>query len=191
MARDEHGMLKAMHALYEGDLTRARELLPADDELDVAEAAAFGRLDRLRTLLERSPEAANERSRDGFTPLHLAIFGGSLEAVRLLIAHGADVDAVSEHPTIRVRPLGTAAFGRSTEAARLLLDAGADVNGRGEGSFTALHSAAASGDQDLVRLLLEHGADATLADLQGRRPADLAETAGATDVADVLRAAPA
>jgi ankyrin repeat protein len=189
MTRDENGVLAAMHALYKGDLTRARELLPADVELDAAEAAAFGRLDRLRTLLDRSPEAANQRSEDGFTPLHLAIFGGSLDAVRLLIAHGADVDAVSEHPTIRVRPLGTAAFVRSTEAARLLLDAGADVNGRSEGSFTALHSAAASGDRDLVHLLLERGADAALADVQGRRPAELAETSGAKDVAEVLRAA--
>jgi ankyrin repeat protein len=48
------------------------------------------------------------------------------------------------------------------------------VNQAGEGGFTALHSAAQSGDEALVELLLERGADATLAAANGARPADLA-----------------
>ena len=59
--------------------------------------------------------------------------------------------------------------------ARVLLDAGADVNRQGEGGFTALHSAAQNGDEELVRLLLERGADPGLATADGkRRAADFA-----------------
>jgi ankyrin repeat protein len=61
---------------------------------------------------------------------------------------------------------------RSVPLARLLLDSGADVNGRGEGGFTALHSAAQNGDEELARLLLERGADPSLATEDGKRAAD-------------------
>jgi ankyrin repeat protein len=166
-------MSKALQALYAGDAARARELLGPDPELSVFEAAAFGRVERLEELLREDSSAATAFSDDGFTALHLAIFGGQEEAARMLLEHGADPNAVSKNENVRVPPLGTAAFVRSAPLARLLLDSGADVNGRGEGGFTALHSAAQSGAEALARLLLEGGADPTLATDDGRRPADL------------------
>jgi ankyrin repeat protein len=77
----------------------------------------------------------------------------------LLIERGADVDVRSTGPVARVPPLGTAAFVGSVELARLLLDHGADVNGEGEGGFTALDSAAANGNEELVRLLESRGGE--------------------------------
>jgi uncharacterized protein len=165
-------MSEALEALYAGDAERARELLPPDDELTVFEAAAFGRLERLGGILDDDPARATAQSGDGFTALHLAIFGGQEEAARLLLERGADANALSTNDTVRVPPLGTAAFVRSVPLARLLLDSGADVNGRGEGGFTALHSAAQNGDEGLARLLLERGADPSLATDDGKLPAD-------------------
>jgi uncharacterized protein len=165
-------MSEALEALYAGDAEKARELLPPDDELSVFEAAAFGRLDRLAGILDDNPAQAKAVSGDGFTALHLAIFGGQEEAARLLLELGADPNTLSRNEAVRVPPLGTAAFVRSVPMARLLLDSGADVNGRGEGGFTALHSAAQNGDEELVRLLLERGADPTLATEDGKLPAD-------------------
>jgi ankyrin repeat protein len=165
-------MSEALQALYAGDSEKARELLRPDDELSVFEAAAFGRLDRLRSILDEDPARAKGFSGDGFTALHLALFGGQEEAVRLLLERGADPNALSTNEVVRVPPLGTAAFVRSVPLARLLLDSGADANGRGEGGFTALHSAAQNGDQGLARLLLERGADPSLATDDGRLPAD-------------------
>ncbi len=166
-------MGEAMDALYAGDVERARRLLPPDADLSVFEAAAFGRVGRLRALLAENPSSATARSHDGFTALHLAVFAEQEEPARLLVANGADVNALSTGEIARVPPLGTAAFVRSVRLARLLLDAGADVNGRGAGGFTALHSAAQNGDEELVRLLLERGADPSIAAADGRRPADL------------------
>jgi uncharacterized protein len=143
-------MSEALTALYAGEADRARELLPPDDDLSVFEAAAFGRLDRLRRLARDDPAAVSSFSGDGFTPLHLAVFGGQEEAVRVLIAHGADVDAVSTASFAQVTPLGTAAFVRSLPLARLLLDAGADPAACDGG---ALRTAEANGDEELARLL--------------------------------------
>jgi ankyrin repeat protein len=169
-------MSDALRALYAGDLERAEQLLPPDHQLSVFEAAAFGRTERLAAILNDEPSQANARSDDGFTPLHLAIFGERTQATRLLLDRGADVDALSTGVIARVPPLGTAVFRRSVHLSRLLLDAGADVNRQGAGGFTALHSAAQSGEVELVKLLLERGADRGLRASDGKRPADYAQT---------------
>jgi hypothetical protein len=116
----------ALEALYQGDRERAEELLAPEDELPAYEAAAFGRIERLRRLLDDDPAAANTWSPDGFSALHLAIFGGSEDAVRLLIERGADVDALATSQIARVRPLGTATFVGRPDLEKLLLEAGAD-----------------------------------------------------------------
>jgi uncharacterized protein len=149
----------ALQALYEGDLERAESLLPPEEQLDVFTAAAFGRVGRIERLLDDDPSLARAFAADGFTALHLAVYGGHREAALLLIERGADLDARSTGPVARVPPLGTAAFVGSVELARLLLDHGADVNGEGEGGFTALDSAAANGNEELVRLLESRGGE--------------------------------
>jgi len=166
-------MSEALQALYQGDEQKARELLGSDDELTVFEAAAFGRTERLGRILDEDPSQASAFSDDGFTALHLAIFGGQEAAMRLLLGRGADPNVLSTSDIAKVRPLGTAAFVRSVPLAQVLLDSGADPNGRGEGGFTALHTAAQNEDEELAGLLLERGADPSLAAEDGRRPADL------------------
>jgi ankyrin repeat protein len=117
---------EALQALYDGDRERAEGLRAPDDELPAYEAAAFGRIERLRRLLDEDPANANAWSPDGFSALHLAIFGGSEEAVRLLVESGADVDSLATAEIARVRPLGTAAFVGRPDLEQILLDAGAD-----------------------------------------------------------------
>jgi ankyrin repeat protein len=62
------------------------------------------------------------------------------------------VHAVSTGSIAQVPPLRTAAFVRSVTLARVLLDAGADPN-------SAVATARANGDDELLRLLRERGAD--------------------------------
>jgi uncharacterized protein len=146
---------EALQALYAGEQDRALSLLRPDYELTVFEAAAFGRTDRLRSLLSTDSTQANAVSEDGFTPLHLAVFAKQEEALRILIAHGADLDAISSATFAQVTPLGTAAFVRSAHLAELLLEAGADPSAGGE---AALVTAEANGDEDLISLLRSYGA---------------------------------
>ena len=156
--RGEDGLLPAMHALYRGERDEAYRSLPPDEELTAHEAAMFGREGRLRQLVDEDPARVNEPSPDGFTPLHLAIFGGHESTVRLLIERGADLETVSTASIAQVRPLGTAAFVRRADLARLLLDAGADPNGQAAGGGTALDTAVANADDEMIELLDARGA---------------------------------
>jgi uncharacterized protein YndB with AHSA1/START domain len=144
-------------ALYRGD--RAAAEAAADGvELDVFDAAALGRVDRIRELLDADPGLVHELSDDGFTPLHLAAFAAGADAVGLLIERGAPLEKLSEASFAKVRPLGTAVFARRRDVVELLLEAGADPNGAGEGGFVPLQTAEANGDEELARVLRERGA---------------------------------
>ncbi|MGZ4718577.1 MAG: ankyrin repeat domain-containing protein [Acidimicrobiales bacterium] len=72
--------------------------------------------------------------------------------------------------------------------ARLLLDAGAPVDATQTGGFTPLHEAANRGDEALVTLLLERGADRSLTTDTGQTAADLAAAADHPELAARLRA---
>jgi ankyrin repeat protein len=177
-ARDEQGLSAVIQATYHGQALIVDALLAADPELDVFEASAVGRTERVRKLLERDPDLVSSFSPDGFTPLHLAAFFGHAEIAHLLVAAGADVEAVARNP-MRVQPLHSAAATSQLEIARLLIEAGADVNEQQEHGFTPLHAAAQNGDFELALLLVEHGADPERATEDGRRAADFAgERAG-------------
>jgi uncharacterized protein YndB with AHSA1/START domain len=177
-------------ALYRGDRAGA-ETAAAGVKLDLFDAAALGRVDRVRELLDAEPELVQTLSEDGFSALHLSCFSGGGEATRLLVERGAPLERVAQSPIARVRPLGTAVFARDEGCVRALLDAGADPNGAGEGGFVPLHTAAANGDTGLVELLLAHAADPLRATTDGRTPLDLARTASHDDCVRLLEAAAA
>jgi ankyrin repeat protein len=57
--------------------------------------------------------------------------------------------------------------------------------------WTALHVAASLGKIDLLRMLLEHGADARIQSRDGNTAADIAEQDDHQEIADSLREAAA
>jgi ankyrin repeat protein len=63
-------------------------------EVTACEAANFGLIDRLRALLDADPASVHARN-DWGTPLHEAVFFGRREIVELLLARGADPNAVT------------------------------------------------------------------------------------------------
>ena len=154
-------MSELLQAIYRGDTARAEELLAAQPELDVFEAAAAGRTERLRDLLDGDPSLANAWAEDGFQPLGLASFFGHFDAARLLVERGAGVNSASRND-MRVMPLHSAAATPDAESryelAKLLLEAGADPNARQQDDFTPLMAAEQHGDERLRDLLLAHGA---------------------------------
>jgi uncharacterized protein len=184
-ARDAQGLSAVTQARYHGHDNIVEALLEAGPELDVFEAAAVGRIERVRELVESDPALVSAFSPDGFTPLHLAAFFGHPDVARLLVEHGADTRAVARNP-MRVMPLHSAAAARQFEIAKLLVDRGADVNASQELGFTPLHEAAQNGDVALTRLLLERGADREQATEDGRRATDFAAARGHEEVLALL-----
>jgi len=184
-ARDRAGVSLLMHSVYRGRRDLAELVAGKKKALDIFEATALGRLDRLKESLRDDASAINSRSKDGFTALHFACFFGQPEAARLLIESGAAVDAVAANPT-KVMPLHSAASARNLEAARLLLEHGAPVNARQQAGWVPLHAAAQNGDRPMVELLLKHRADPKLVNDEGRTSAMVAREKGHAEIAALL-----
>ena len=123
----------------------------------------------------------------GTTPLIRAAKAADVEAMKLLLAHGANVGLATVNG---ITPLLAAAGNGSTgidtrgryrtqaqsvEAAQLLLAAGADINARDRGGQTALHGAAGWGWSDMIQALVARKADVLAKDARGRTPADIAK----------------
>lgn len=153
-------MSDVLQAIYRGDREEA-DRLAAGKELDVFEASALGRTERVRDLLDADPALANAWAEDGFQPLGLASFFGQADAARLLVERGADVNSASRN-TMKVMPLHSAAAAQDPgvryEIAQLLLEAGADPNARQQDEYTPLMAADQHGDDRLRELLVAHGA---------------------------------
>jgi ankyrin repeat protein len=93
----------------------------------------------------------------GETPLAAAARNGDVGALALLLDHGSDVNERSGMNGWTV--LMHAVDKHQHATARALLDAGADPN-LASGESTALLMAAGYGDEEMVGLLLDAGADA-------------------------------
>jgi ankyrin repeat protein len=154
-----------LEALYRGDSARVDELLAAEPDLSIFEAAAFGRVGPLTELLDADPERANAFGEDGFHPLGLACFFGHVDAARLLLERGADPNALSRNEQIQTAGLHAAAASVTGDPrvrfqlCELLLAHGADPNLRQGTGARPLDAARQNGDVELERLLLEHGAE--------------------------------
>jgi uncharacterized protein len=157
-------MTAVLEALYRGDREGA-ERLATDKQLDVFEAAALGRTERLREVLDEDPAQATAFGDDGFHALGLACFFGHVDAARLLLERGADVNAVSRNDRIQTAAIhaaaasGDAGSDESTryELVKLVLEHGADPNLEQAGGFRAIDAARQNGDERVEELLLQHG----------------------------------
>src|SRR5712691_7625630 len=105
-----------------------------------------------------------------------------------LLAAGADLTLTSDDgttPLMVAAGLGRCTFnptissgGRSPSAeaaVTVLLDAGADINTVNEADFTALHGAAFRGLNEVIKILVDRGANINARDYRGRTPFRIAE----------------
>jgi len=158
-------------------------------------AALKNRHDCLRLLLERGADINVRDFPDNAAPLHFAALHGDLETVRRLVEAGADPNAENDDNGVGVLGWATCFERLRAEVADYLLAHGARLNlwtaialDRGDAvremvardpsllaarmtrnlrRRTALHHAAARNRPDMVRLLLELGADPKATDATG------------------------
>jgi ankyrin repeat protein len=123
--------------------------------------------------------AADVSSRDWshWTPLHLASVMGNVGSIELLLQLGADFNARAKDNST---PLHRAAYSGCPRAVELLLQRGAEVNACDGAHMTPLHKSLLNEldqpDVDVVRLLLENGANADVEDDEGRTPFQIASS---------------
>jgi len=186
-ARDANGVSLLMQVLYRGRRDLAEAIAARKKALDIFEATALGRSERLKQLAgDRTTVSAH--SGDGFTALHFACFFGQGDVARILIDAGAPVDAVAANP-MKVMPLHSAASARNLTAAQHLLEHGAPANARQQAGWAPLHAAAQNGDRAMVELLLRHGADAKQKNDDGKTAVMVARDKGHEELAGLLEQA--
>lgn len=115
---------------------------------------------------------ANELTPEGDSALLVAVLEGNLDAVAILLQHGAQANL----PNLRggLRPLHVAAMRGHLSIVRTLLTHGATVNATaGDSAVTALAFAARAGHTAVVHRLLEHGANPNVPINQPSDPEDL------------------
>ena len=93
--------------------------------------------------------------------------GGHEEVTRLLLDHGADVEAADEDEDGQTALMAASEAG-SVAVTKLLLGHGADVATATNNGKTALMFAAACGHEAVTKLLLDHGADVAAATKNGQ-----------------------
>lgn len=126
-------------------------------------AAGHGQVERAELLL-RLGANVNAREFEGETPLMNAAFEGHTEMMSLLIRKGADINAISDN---RETALARAVLGGDIAAVRFLLDQGASIDTDGSGTPLTY---ASFGNLDIVKLLLDRGANVNARDRCGATP---------------------
>ncbi len=181
-ARDANGVSGILLAVYHGRREVAAALVELGAPVDIFEASALGLVDRIAALVSEDPARVSAYSPDGFYPLGLAAFFGHLDAVRALLARGADVHATARN-AFKVQPVHAAAASRNLDILRAVLEAGSDPNVPQQQGFRPLHEAASSGNREMAELLVKHGANPGLANEAGKSSIDLAGEKGHTELA--------
>jgi len=156
-------MSDVLEAIYRGNRDEA-ERLAAGRELDIFEASALGRTERVRELLDADPSLVNAYGDDGFHPVGLASFFGRIETARVLYERGADANQIARNVRIQTAAIHAAAAAEGKdeqtryELVELALEHGADPDLEQAGGFRAIDAARQNGDTRVEQLLLEHGA---------------------------------
>ena len=140
---------------------------PATARLKEAQAATYG------SLVEAGGNAS----------LHKEAAKGDADAIRALVAAGADVNAPDK---MDATPLVWAAIGGHVGAIRALIEAGAEVNARPNTIDPPLHFAALHDNAEAIRALVEAGAEVNAKVGRGTAALHLASGAGGADAALAL-----
>ncbi len=179
----ENKSSKSVKEKISGESVKTQKTKKTVDMQAFREAALNGRVQKVKEILPdlKNVDAADE---NGNTALMLAGYNGHTEIVRLLLDHDADINHFN--PEGRNVLMYTAS-GPYPETVELLLDRGAELNRADKGEhFTALMWAAAEGNMEVVKVLLKHGADASLKDVDGDTAASFARKNGHDEVADFI-----
>ena len=182
-------------------------MTPTQAEIEECVGNAHGNLARVKELIDANPALLTARAPWNETPIEAATQMGNRPILDFLIERGAPIDlftasVLGDLERVRLElvadpslaaargvhdlpALYFAALGGNLEVADLLLRSGAGVNDHAEAA-APLHGAVMGGSAEMVRWLLDHGADPALPDYKGRGPKQLAEDMGRQDLAGLI-----
>ena len=172
-----------------GGAPRSTAVLYDAAEYPLLAAAEAGDKAAVARLLNAGADA-NQRTRDGWTPMIMAAKEGHQDVIMALMMADAEVNPpgrsepgfVPSHTALR----GAAMNGRAG-CVQMLLENEADPNQVSAENKTPLMGAAMNGHSDVVELLLENGALPMTVNRYGETAKMLAEGKGHAGIADTIR----
>lgn len=186
-------------AADEGDVTALQTTLGAGANRDVVDredataillAARGGHLDAVRALIAAGVDV-DAQDQTCVNPFLLGCMTADLDLVRIMVEAGADI---TRRTRMGGNGLTPAAEKGHLEVVRYLLEnTRINVNLTNNLGWTALIETIILGDggpvrQEIVELLLEHGARSDMPDPWGMSPADLARERGYDEIVRILDA---
>uniref|UniRef100_A0A0N5AY30 Poly [ADP-ribose] polymerase n=1 Tax=Syphacia muris TaxID=451379 RepID=A0A0N5AY30_9BILA len=137
---------------------------------------------------KRGPVTINAKTKDGHTPLHLAVEKNRLEVVDFLLSEeNINVEAQLSASWQKITPLMVACQNGFLDVANMLIDkGGAIVEKVDKLRRTALTHAVINGEMHIVSMLLRRGASPTSADSSGNTPAHYAAAYGWLECLELL-----
>ncbi|KAM8972069.1 LOW QUALITY PROTEIN: cortactin-binding protein 2 [Pelodytes ibericus] len=152
--------------------------VPLGDRLTLLhQAAAQGNVTLLSMLLNEEGLDLNNLCKDGHSALYSAAANGHSDCVKLLLTSGAQVNATVSNG---FTALCTAAAQGHSKCAEILIAFNADIN-HVDGGQTPLYLACKNGNSEIVKLLLEAGADQSIKTNDGWTPIHAAVDCGNVD----------
>lgn len=127
---------------------------------DIYDACRKGNVELIKQLSKVNPDTINTPNKSGYTPLIIAGYRNQLDAVKVLLDLGANVNAVSEDGTV----LTAACYKSNTALVKLLLEYHADVQVKNNAGTTPLMFAIMAENEEIVKLLLVNKADINAVD---------------------------
>jgi uncharacterized protein len=182
----KNGVSILLLALYYGYQDIALAIAAKKPVLDIFEASVLGKIENVRSLIQRDHSLVDSYSPDGFTPVALAAYLGQKDVTEYLLEEGANVNAIAKNTT-GFTPLTGAIANNHVEISKILVKSGADVNHRYEGGVSPLMEASLNGNLELVNFLLENGADPNVKTKDGKSPIGFAREKDHSQVVEVLQ----
>ncbi|KAK7502989.1 hypothetical protein BaRGS_00005615 [Batillaria attramentaria] len=186
----KHFMYPLHLAAMSGDIRIARLLVENSARIDVVndeqatalhKAASLNHVEVVKFLVDRGARI-NRRDKDNYTPLLLAATYGHVETVELLLQKGADYTAVDKYDK-------TAIYLAAEENQKGVLEKLLSypqvkrlINVNEQYDNSPLHIASQQGYLDVVRCLLDHGADLDSKNEEEQTPIHLAAKFGRTNI---------
>ncbi|XP_023346201.1 serine/threonine-protein phosphatase 6 regulatory ankyrin repeat subunit B isoform X3 [Eurytemora carolleeae] len=151
-------------------------------------AAQEGNIQVMKVLMEHDEFSvlAQRKDKDQYSVLLLAVDGGCLDLVQLLLEHGLQPQ-VSWKNNVGEVPLHSAARTGLKDMVQTLVEHGADIDCTNGLQQTPLYIAAQSGKLEIVEYLLEQDADHNIWDSQRLSPIMIAGVEGHVQIVRALK----
>lgn len=153
-------------------------------EIDIFDAAREGNLSSITEYVQQDGNL-NITNSSGYTPFILATYHGQDKAAAMLVDSGANA-CLTDSKGNNVY-MGVAFKGYVHIAEWLLDNTACDINHRNNAGQTALMMASLFGREELVKLLLQHGADPEIVDYQNNTAESLAQGQGLNQIIKIIR----